>query len=102
QLADLVDCLIALRRGQPDRDRRRAEGARRGNHPADPSLEIDWPLVSRWTSRSEALLLRKFLKVRTTACGADLRARSARPSCAITTSVSGGISLTRAWITVTG
>ena len=59
------------------------------------------PASRRRTSRSLAALLRKFRKVRTTACGAAARARAARPSWATTTSVFAGIWFTGEWITWT-
>ncbi len=64
-------------------------------HDAFPaSAEISSPATRPRSSRSEAVLFMKFLNVSTTALGATFLARSARPSCATTTSVLLGISLT--------
>src|SRR5438105_598883 len=66
-----------------------------GRHDDCPaSAPIGSPATKLRRSCSEAVLFMKLRNVRTTAVGATFRARSANPSCATTTSVSAGISLT--------
>src|SRR5439155_4773128 len=72
-----------------------------GGHAPAASSEIGSPAWRRRTRRSLAGLFRKFLNARTTAPGAAVRARAARPSWASTTSALLGIWLTGEWITWT-
>src|SRR5439155_19161163 len=96
---DLLDGVVQIRGPRTDADA--LAGQDIADHPPPAWSEIDWPAWSRFTRRSLAGLLRKFRNDSTTACGAALRARAARPSWAITTSVLGGIWLTGEWMTWT-
>src|SRR2546430_6069568 len=91
--ADERERLRAIRCGRADDDRGWRHDLDR--HDAFPaSAEISSPAARPRSNRFEAVLFMKFLNVSTTALGATFRARSARPSCATTTSVLLGISLT--------